>query len=139
MRSVRKRVAAGIGLAVLLGLVACAVFQSSEDREALADLKRYTPYGHHFIDTINTEGTVKWTSREAGLWGLKERRREFGSVEEFEAAFLKAEVDRRAAVEVHSPALRLDVPEGRAAHERAETILAFLAEHGYENSGPISD
>lgn len=126
-------------LAVLLGAGAWIGLEYAADADEIARLRRYTPHGHHYIDTALAGGVVKWTSREIVMWKVQRRSREFTSVDEFQAAFRKASPPKNAEIAVHHPALNREVEEGRQSHERAEAILTFLAENGYENAGVVAN
>lgn len=60
----RKRLFYIAGLTLLITLASCIWLQHVTDADEIARLRRYSPHGHHFVDTTLTGGKVKWTSKE---------------------------------------------------------------------------
>jgi len=135
----QKRIAFAAGIMLFVALFTWILVEYNTTADGYENLRMYSPNGHHFIDTIFMDGKVKWTSREIMFWRVRKRSREFSSVDEFKTAFLRELPHSKATIEVNHPALNLNIKEGRNSHERAEAILALLAENDYENAGPIAD
>jgi hypothetical protein len=127
------------GILIVIGIGGWIGWQRVANHDDIAKLRRYTPHGSHFIDTALTGGSVTWRSREIGLWKVQKKTRKFPSTAEFKAAFQRVSPHPDTTISVHHPALKLTEEEGRQSHDRAEEILKFLADRGYQRAGPIAD
>lgn len=104
------------------------------EKQEIARLNRHYPHGFHFVDTLRADGKILWITKEVVEGKVKSQRREIGSLDEFKKEFRKANVDKEASIEVHVRFVRIE-----GATERAEAILRFLKEEGYQKAGAVSN
>ena len=96
--------------------------------------KHYGPNGNNFVDAIRDDGKILWTSSVIDDDRLIRRTRRFNSVDEFKKAFLNAKLHKTAAISVHLRPVKFE-----GAYARAEAILDFLRQNGYDKAGGASN
>jgi len=86
------------------------------------------------IDTLRRDGKILWKSKQVVDGKVKSREKLFDTPADFQKAVKASKIGKRADFDVH-----LREIASKESYARAEAILKFLRESGYERAGGISN